>query len=41
MDIQKLILNYKPYSEQEVIDKEYYLNFISNFDKHSWLSRTF
>lgn len=31
MDIQKLILNYNPYSEQEVIDKEYYLNFISTF----------
>lgn len=32
MDIQKLILNYNPYSEQEVTDKEYYLNFISSFE---------
>lgn len=32
MNIKNLILNYKPFSEQEVIDREYYLKFISGFD---------
>lgn len=32
MKIKNLILEYKPFSEQEVIDKEYYLNFISSFE---------